>query len=162
MAFIKSIIAINIAILSHQLLEAQNSFSPEYSAILDSSKGAALMEQCTRCTPRGITNFWNITESDKVKIEVNFKKILHLKSSDCSTTYPNDSLQTVEHYLYQYIGVNIAGRKLVYINAFVLRDTKDRWKTEPVNVCDGGKGFWGALFDIESLEFSQLSFNDAG
>jgi hypothetical protein len=28
-----------------------------------------------------------------------------------------------------------------------------------MGACDGGKGFWGILFNIETKEFSELAFN---
>ena len=53
----------------------------------------------------------------------------------------------------------------MYINAFGLTDGQLRedifgnWKTSPVIICDGGTKFWGALFDVESKQFSDLKFN---
>jgi hypothetical protein len=32
----------------------------------------------------------------------------------------------------------------------------------PISVIDGGTDFWGALFEIETKEFSSLSFNVEG
>src|SRR5258705_10874344 len=112
------------------------------------------MKQCTRCTPQDAKIFWNLSQANLAKLENNFKKILKLKSSSCGI--PNASLKTLDGYLFQYIGVYTGGKRFIYINAFHGKDTKDVWKKEPVNACDGGTDFWGVLFDPEDLEFSQL------
>jgi hypothetical protein len=118
------------------------------------------MKQCTRCTPQGITGFWDIAGIDQEKLEDNFNKILSLKSSKCEV--PTSLITEISRYSFQYIGVYIGSEKYIYINAFIARDTRDKWKTEPVDACDGGKGFWGALFNLDSQEFSQLQFNSEG
>jgi hypothetical protein len=64
--------------------------------------------------------------------------------------------------------VTIKRRKYIYINAFPLeevqqyKDSGHDPSREPMTVCDGGAGFWGALFDIKSKQFSALSFNGEG
>jgi hypothetical protein len=142
---------------------AQNYFfKPEHCAILKADKGKELMNQCTRCTPKDITTFWDLTQADVEKLQNSFKKVLKLKSSVCSTSYPNTPISELERFLFQYIGVYIGGQKFIYINAFASRDTKDQWKTEPVSLCDGGISFWGVLFNLGNSEFSQLEINDAG
>ena len=71
----------------------------------------------------------------------------------------------LRNYAYQYLGVTIAQKNYIYINAFQLKANKSvdevhpTWKTSPVKACDGGSMFWGALFNLETKEFSQLTFN---
>jgi hypothetical protein len=152
-----------LSLLSSNSLNAQDySFKPKYFAILKSDKGKELMNQCTRCTPKDISMFWDLTQSDLENLEINFKKVLKLKSSFCSESYPNEFVSKLDEFLFQYLGVFINSKKFIYVNAFVARDTKDRWRTEPVNVCDGGYGFWGVLYDLENFEFSKLEINSAG
>lgn len=63
----------------------------------------------------------------------------------------------------QYVGIESGGRRLIYVNAFRLPDHSD---LDPgknaVRVCDGGAGFWGALYDPRSGEFSQIEINGPG
>src|SRR5260221_12228650 len=116
-----AIIFICLSLLNCQLLMAQDfSYKPEYSAILDASKGMELMNQCTRCTPPNGKIFWNVSKEDIDKLENNFKKILELKSSSCSP--PNTSIKTLDGYLFQYIGVYIGSTKFIYVNAFHGKD----------------------------------------
>jgi hypothetical protein len=64
--------------------------------------------------------------------------------------------------------VIIKNKKYIYINAFpaseieILKKQGQDPSKAPMIVCDGGEGFWGVLFDIESKTFSNLSFNGYG
>ena len=74
------------------------------------------------------------------------------------------TIESLKKYAFQYLGIKINGRKYIYINTFpstvnFSEQPYLNWKTEPIIVCDGLKGFWGALFDVEKLEFSELKFN---
>lgn len=65
----------------------------------------------------------------------------------------------------EYVGITIHGRKYVYINAFTARiaangrKENDAGKRKPTMICDGGSSFWGALYDPETRQFSELAFN---
>lgn len=60
----------------------------------------------------------------------------------------------------QYVGIESGGRRLIYINAFRLPDHSD---LDPgrtaIRICDGGAGFWGAVYDPQNGEFSQIETN---
>lgn len=153
-------ITLLVFLLNHQTSIGQEyTFKPNYSTILNSEKGKEVMNQYTRCVPQNISGFWNLTQSDINKLENNFKKIQNLKSSKCGV---EGSISDLNIYLFQYIGITIGSKKLLYINAFASRDSKNVWKTEPVKACDGGIYFWGAIFDLETLEFNNLEFNEEG
>ena len=48
----------------------------------------------------------------------------------------------------QYVGIESAGRRLIYINAFHLPDDSGiNPAREAIRVCDGGAQFWGAAFE---------------
>lgn len=60
----------------------------------------------------------------------------------------------------QYVGIESGGRRLIYINAFTLPDHSELDPgRDAIRVCDGGAGFWGALYDPQSGEFSQVETN---
>ncbi|QGL96737.1 MULTISPECIES: hypothetical protein [Stenotrophomonas] len=60
----------------------------------------------------------------------------------------------------QYVGIESAGKRLIYINAFHLPDDSGiNPAREAIRVCDGGAQFWGAVFDPASNTFSELQFN---
>ena len=138
------------------------SYKPEYSTVLDSTFGKVLLHQCSRATPKSVKKNWNPTKDDIEKLEKNFKKVLELRATVCCIIgLPVPSL---DGYAFQYLGVTINKRKYIYINAFANGSEEPNksfknWEFEPVVVCDGGEHYWGVLFDLEKLEFSQLSFN---
>ncbi len=60
----------------------------------------------------------------------------------------------------QYVGIEMDGRQLIYLNAFHLPDDADIDPArDAIRVCDGGAQFWGALFDPGSGRFSDVQFN---
>lgn len=65
-----------------------------------------------------------------------------------------------ESYDRQYVGIVAGGRQLVYLNAFRLPDHADIDPSrEALRGCDGAAGFWGALYDPETGEFSEIEVN---
>jgi hypothetical protein len=75
----------------------------------------------------------------------------------------------VEYYR-QYGGLIIAGRKIVYINGFhrahfgLISGNPERgtdWRTRAVNVCDGGRTYFGAEYDPSTGRIQSIEFNGA-
>jgi hypothetical protein len=69
----------------------------------------------------------------------------------------------VNRYYRQYAGIVVGTRKLIYINAFA-RGNKDFEPTTAgaasrIVACDGGRSFWGAMYDPETKRFWNLAFN---
>ncbi len=56
-------------------------------------------------------------------------------------------------YFRQYLGVIVNGKRYIYIDASPSK------KDEMMIVCDGGKDYWGVLYDPENKTFSELAFN---
>lgn len=62
----------------------------------------------------------------------------------------------------QYVGIEMDGRKLIYLNAFHLPDDADIDPArQAIRVCDGGAQFWGAVFDPATAQFTDVRFNGA-
>jgi hypothetical protein len=151
-------------LLSQQIILAQDySYKPKYSTILDSTKGSPILHQCSRAAPQKVETFWNPTQSDIDSLEKNLKKVLQLKAGLCCLM--GSSVPFIENYGLQYIGIIIKKKKYIYINAFYISSDESIesrykfWKESPVAACDGGKNFWGVLYDIENSAFEQLAIN---
>ena len=58
----------------------------------------------------------------------------------------------------QYLGINVEGRDLVYINSYPdgARIESDSFAI----VCDGGRSFWGAVYEPDRRSVLRLDFND--
>jgi hypothetical protein len=76
----------------------------------------------------------------------------------------------LSYYYRQYLGVVIGDKRLIYVNVFprwlIEREelsgiSPSNWRTAFINICDGGDGFWGALYDPKTLRFSSPRFNGA-
>jgi hypothetical protein len=138
--------------------QTEDAYKPPYAVTLDESNGKVMMKQCSRGTPK-TKKFWTVTKADTDSLEQHFNKLLGLNSSD------RDRIINLRDFGFQYLGVTIGKKKYIYVNAFKLSPEKSvedlygSWKTFPVIVCDGGAGYWGALFDIESKQFSDVKFN---
>lgn len=163
----KKILAI-ILIISPLYLYCQPSsvsydFIPLYSTVLASENGDKMMNQCSRSVPENIDKYFDLTKENIELLESNFRKILAIKSTGCC--FNGWEVENLENYGFQYIGVEINNRKYIYLNAFIIDGDDDftnwykNWKVAPIVMCDGGDGFWGVLFDLETQNFSQLSIN---
>lgn len=64
-----------------------------------------------------------------------------------------------EQYFQQYVAVLVAGKKMIFVNAF--RDVQEfpQWRDRLVLVDDGDLGFWQALYDPATNQFLNLRSN---
>lgn len=79
---------------------------------------------------------------------------------------------SANEYFRQYIGLRIGRRQVVYINGFhkgyveslAARrpELADLWRTRAVNVCDGGRSFFGAEYDPATRQVVNIRFNGPG
>ena len=110
----KTRLLILLTVLTTSGFTQDNSYCPKYSTILDQSKGELLLKQCSRRTPKNVSDFWTPTNNDIQIIERNFKKVTRLKTANGQT------IKILDKFAFQYIGVIIKKKKLIYINAFHL------------------------------------------
>jgi hypothetical protein len=64
-------------------------------------------------------------------------------------------------YYRQYLSIVINARKLVYRNAFLLHKSEipPDWRSRLISFCDGALLFWGAMYDPETHEFTDVEIN---
>jgi hypothetical protein len=140
-------------------LLASGAMAADRSVVLSTDQARNVLKQCSRNTPTQVDGTWPISKEVVADLERDLPK-LSQRTKDESVDHP-------ETYLRQYVGITIRGKKYVYVNAFsdsvVSLDRRhgESWKYEAIIVCDGGDGFWGALYDPESGQFSDLAFNGA-
>jgi hypothetical protein len=70
-------------------------------------------------------------------------------------------------YAVQAVGFVRDNRHLVYVNGFDLSTVAHApdstyWRRQPVMVCDGAQGFFGAEYDPGTQALSALVFNGSG
>ena len=160
MGKLASIIAIMLCCI---VSNAQSSYVPAYSTILKSDKGKAVMAQCSRSIPEGVTGYFDLTDVEVAKLDSNFKKILYVRSEGCCIV--RSTVKNLDRYAYQFIGVMKGNQKYIYVNAFSIdpktgpRDANKDWQNTPTIACDGGESFWGVMFKLSDGTFSDLAMN---
>jgi len=112
---------------------------------------AQVLDTCSRDSPGreagAVTGYWAPSRKDVEQLEAALPAL--------EAQVPNAA-----DFDRQYVGIEMRGRKLVYLNAFHLPDEAEIDPArEAIRVCDGGAQFWGAVFDPASGSFSDVQFN---
>jgi hypothetical protein len=132
----------------------------DQSALLPAAAGPGLLHQCSRRTIEAPDSYWVVTIPEATVIE-------HALLSYLARPEVRKPSRPLEEYFRQYIGVIAGGRRLVYVSFFHRSyfedapDEKERqmWRTEPVEVCDGGDHYWGIVYDVDKATFHPPEFN---
>lgn len=112
---------------------------------------AQVLDTCSRDSPArhagAVTGYWAPSRSDVDALESHLPQL--------SASVP-DAAQSNR----QYVGFESEGRRLIYVNAFPLPDHSEiNPAREAIRVCDGGRQFWGAVYDPQAGSFSDVQFN---
>src|SRR5262249_9145656 len=117
-----------------------------------------LLRQCSRNAPQNVSGVWTPSAVQIADLEARLSDAVLHAQPDVRSGYGR-----------QYAGYVIAGKKLIYVNAFPRSALGDDFGRNPavwtkatreaVTVCDGGHDFFGALYDPETKTFSQFVFN---
>lgn len=122
--------------------------------IFPASKGALLLQQCSRNTPKDISGFWEPSPKEIERLEELLVRYLAAREKS-RTSVPPKGIQ----YHRQYVGIVRAGVRLIYGNFYSGGTPRDAEKTGPAIVCDGGPSHWGIVFNPQTGEFEELEFN---
>lgn len=115
---------------------------------------AQVLDTCSRDSPArhpgGVSGYWAPSRQQIEQLEAQQDQL-------------KPSIAAPRDFDRQYVGIEAGGRRLIYINAFHLPDSSelDPGRTA-VQVCDGGAGFWGAVYDPEHGSFSDIAVNGPG
>ena len=144
-------------------ISGQYKILPNQSVVLDSTLATDLVSQCSRYAPI-IEGSWNPSPPQIQDLENKLYKISELTSEKCCLG--GEKVDDINKFYRQYVGVIINGKKLIYINAFSKEDfefgkskTEIDWRKESYIICDGGYYYWGAIYNPENKEFTDLAFN---
>lgn len=146
-----------IALFTLQGATASSEMVTKMYTVLIGEEANGISMQCSRANPPQFTDTWVPDDKMVLSVEANLDKIEHLAPNLCCLR--NVHISNVRGYFRQYVGIISEGRRLIYINAFRGPNTRKNWLTAPVIACDGGTSFWGAIFDPDTGEFSQLAIN---
>ena len=131
----------------------------EDAVVLPGSAVTMMLHQCSRGTPEAGEASWQPGGEDIAALEAALWVAVQAQPRrwPIRTVVPNG-------WLSQHVGIVRDGRRFVYGNYFprdVATDGSDpnRWRTEPVIVCDGGPAFFGVEYDVEAGRITHLDFN---
>lgn len=121
--------------------------------ILHTSKGKALLKQCSRATPKKVSGYWQPSATQISKLETLLPQFLQ-KAAKTGIHAP-DKLA----FHRQYVGIVVGNKRLIYGNFYNMEASDMNQASEPIVVCDGGAAFWGIVFSPEDGAFSDLRVN---
>ncbi len=112
---------------------------------------AQVLDTCSRSSPGreagAVTGYWAPSRQQVEQLEAQLPRL--------EAQVPNAA-----DFDRQYVGIEMGGRQVIYLNAFHLPDGADIDPSrDAIRVCDGGAQFWGAVFDPATGAFSDVQFN---
>jgi hypothetical protein len=127
--------------------------------ILTGDAARTLARQCSRVSPGPVEDVWTPSEEQIEEVEDNL--ILHLaRELEQAGQSPSPG-----GYYRQYAGFVVGGKRIIYVNGVdesaIERDTAAAfdWRTQAVQICDGGTITFGAEYDPTTRQFSNFAFN---
>lgn len=131
-----------------------SSGSPTPLYVLLSGSEAEIAILRSRLGPK-VAGGWKANGEIVAALESNLKNITSLRSGG---GVKGIRIEHPEKYYRQYVPVVVAGRKLIYVNAFCRSEVPD-WRTHFVTILDGGDCVWSVLYDPATGQFSDLEVN---
>jgi len=145
-----------LAALSLQAWAIEPVSVSDRAVVLNPERASQMVKQCSRRSPTEVSGSWMPTLGDITLIE---KALPQFIAHRARLHRPASA------YCRQYVGLISRGRKIIYVNALLASEFKDRdpdaidWKKEPVVVCDGGGDAWGVEFDPHTNRFHNFAVN---
>lgn len=128
--------------------------------IFDPSLTAKMLQQCSRSTPKPGEAGWTPSALDIEKLEAKLPAALALVRPDLRKR--KELAVVPKGWLRQYVGIVRGGHRYIYGNFvpdYAQAQVRMEWREQPLGVCDGGPGFFGAEYDVEIGMFSHIAFN---
>ncbi|MGH6616803.1 hypothetical protein [Sphingomonas sp.] len=130
---------------------------PRGAFILPGSAVSGMLQQCSRDVPKAGQGSWQPRPADILALEAALPEMLRRQS-------PRDPLfwKNVPHdWRRQYVGIVRGGHRYIYGN--FAKDNSDsngvNWRREPMQVCDGGRNYFGVEYDVAGRRFTHVAFN---
>lgn len=136
-------------------------FVPSGAATISWFYAADSFRQCSRSVPEEHGNYWVPTAEQISALEMQMVRLMaEREQASLKLPYPG------QRYNGQYVGFTRKGVRYIYGNFFPsYMPAERRWTAEwsplekPIIVCDGGRNFWGIVYNPETGEMDQPVFN---
>jgi hypothetical protein len=121
--------------------------------------------QCSRASAGPASRYWTPTPQDIAQLEGQLPTYLR------ANAHQPDQWRTLSEHLRQYLGVERAGRKQIYVNflgvqafSLIRRPHKKAaieraWRSTALVICDGGPDYFGVEYDVGARMFTRVDFN---
>ena len=121
-----------------------------------------MLRQCSRATPSPGQSTWQPTAADVLRFEAALPHALVALPAPGGV----DWRSAPQGWAREYVGIVRGGRRLIYGNFYPdeIADTlvaAERRSQEPIVICDGGPGVFGAEYDVAADRITHLAFNGA-
>jgi hypothetical protein len=143
--------------------EVASLWTADTRTILTGDAARALTHQCSRASPGPITDVWTPTDAEIAALEdALILRVASELEQRGESPSPGD-------YYRQYAGFVIGGKRIVYANGVsetaIEREPNPAhpfdWRTQAVQICDGGSITFGVEYDPATRQFSNFAFNGA-
>ena len=133
---------------------------PADAVVLPETMARSLLGQCSRQSPEVGEATWQPAEADILALEAALPAALRAQPPRAGG---EDLARVPQGWRRQYVGIVRAGRRFVYGNFVPIDATShgepDRWRREPIIVCDGGPAFFGVEYDVQGRGITHLAYN---
>lgn len=134
---------------------------PSGTSTISLWRAAEAFHQCSRDVPQSDGSYWMPTAREIVELELELWPLLEQRDKLGQPVPPR-----FQQFRRQYIGFTRNGERLIYGNFSSLPEDEP-WRDwalleRPVNVCDGGRYFWGIVYKPKSKQFEEPQFNGVG
>jgi hypothetical protein len=126
------------------------------SVLLPESAAHHVSRLCSREGLPRVDGSWRPTTHD---IELLESRLVDVSQLQGEGEPKNIQIGQPSRYYRQYVAVVVGGHKLIYVNAFSSVKPPPSWRTQLVDICDGGSADWGVLYDPPTGHFSELRTN---
>ncbi|MCY0910395.1 hypothetical protein [Massilia antarctica] len=153
--FVLSLCGLSIWLLGPYL------FLPSGTTTISWLYAADTFHQCSREVPEASGDYWIPTAEQILDLEMQMIRVMSQREqAGLRLPYPGTRFNG------QYIGFTRHGARYIYGNFFPSYEVgEQRWTADwspfekPVIVCDGGRNFWGIVYDMRTKQVEQPIFN---
>jgi hypothetical protein len=141
--------------------EVAELWTADTRTVLTGDAARTLARQCSRVSPGPIEDVWTPTDAevDAIEDELILRVAREMEEAGQSPS-PGG-------YYRQYAGFVIGGRRVIYVNGIdesaIQREPNPQhpfdWRTQAVQICDGGPITFGVEYDPATRRFSSFAFN---
>ncbi len=136
-------------------------WTAETRTVLTGDAARAFGRQCSRISPGPIEDIWTPSDAEIRAMQDELILLVARKQEEYGES-PSPG-----GYYRQIAGLVIGGRRIIYVNGVDESaigggaNSRFDWRTQAVQICDGGPITFGVEYDPATRQFSNFAFNGA-